>query len=119
MEDRAAPHATHPAAVAVCVTRFLASMISASTDTAISAGVFAPMRKPTAQVEQLSHNDLRALQQLLARAGYDVGKIDGKLGAMTRAAVRQAQIKYGLPADSYPSLELMEKMRGTTLGSAR
>jgi len=30
----------------------------------------------------------------------------------TRQAVRAMQIKYGLPADSYPTLELLSRMRG-------
>jgi lytic murein transglycosylase len=72
----------------------------------------APMRKPAAQVEQLSHNDLRALQQLLARAGYDVGKIDGVLGQQTRIAVKAMQVKFGMPADAWPTADLLARMRG-------
>ncbi len=30
----------------------------------------------------------------------------------TRTAIKQVQIKLGLPADSYPSPELLERMRG-------
>ena len=44
--------------------------------------------------------------------GYDVGKIDGKIGAGTRAAVKDQQIKLALPADSYPTLELLHKLGG-------
>ncbi|MCC6475158.1 MAG: lytic murein transglycosylase [Burkholderiales bacterium] len=51
------------------------------------------------------------LQRLLARDGYEVGKLDGKLGLATRAAVKKAQLKYGLPADSYPTAELIARMR--------
>ena len=72
----------------------------------------APMRKPAAQVEQLSYNDLRALQQLLARAGYDVGKIDGVLGQQTRIAVKAMQVKFGMPADAWPTADLLARMRG-------
>jgi hypothetical protein len=53
----------------------------------------------------------KELQQLLARQGFDVGKIDGVLGAGTREAIRTMQIKYGLPADSYPSAELLSALR--------
>ncbi len=52
------------------------------------------------------------LQRLLVRHGYDVGEIDGIMGAMTRNAVREAQLKYGLPADSYPSDALFRRLRG-------
>jgi peptidoglycan hydrolase-like protein with peptidoglycan-binding domain len=51
------------------------------------------------------------LQQLLIRAGYDVGGADGKLGLATRQAIRAMQIKFGLPADSYPTAELLGRLR--------
>jgi peptidoglycan hydrolase-like protein with peptidoglycan-binding domain len=47
----------------------------------------------------------------LTQSGYDVGKIDGKIGTATRKAVKQAQLKTGLPADSYPTPDLIERMR--------
>jgi len=49
---------------------------------------------------------------MLTRAGYDVGKIDGFAGLKTRQAVKEMQKKYGLPADSYPTAELLARMRG-------
>jgi peptidoglycan hydrolase-like protein with peptidoglycan-binding domain len=52
------------------------------------------------------------LQRLLNKHGYAVGDVDGKLGSATRAAVKQAQIKAGLPADSYPTADLIAKLRG-------
>ena len=54
---------------------------------------------------------IKELQQLLARRGFAVGEIDGKLGAATRAGVKAAQMKLGLPADSYPTAELLERLR--------
>ena len=54
---------------------------------------------------------MKTLQGLLARAGYDVGTIDGFLGLKTRQAVKAMQVKYGLPADSYPTAELLARMR--------
>jgi len=53
----------------------------------------------------------RELQEYLIRAGHDVGGADGKLGTSTRSAIRAMQIKFGLPADSYPTVELLERMR--------
>jgi peptidoglycan hydrolase-like protein with peptidoglycan-binding domain len=72
----------------------------------------APMRHPAAPVAQLPFNELRELQQLLVRAGFNVGKIDGIMGQQSRTAVKAMQIKYGLPADSWPTAELLARMRG-------
>lgn len=55
--------------------------------------------------------ETRELQTLLTRMGYDVGKLDGILGALTRNAIRDVQTKFGLPADGYPSDELFAKLR--------
>ncbi len=55
--------------------------------------------------------DVKALQAMLAHAGYDVGAIDGFLGLKTRQAVKAMQQKYGLSADSYPTAELLARMR--------
>jgi len=52
------------------------------------------------------------LQQHLVRAGYNVGKVDGVMGQQSRSAVKAMQIKYGLPADSWPTAELLARMRG-------
>jgi peptidoglycan hydrolase-like protein with peptidoglycan-binding domain len=61
----------------------------------------------------LSGAQIKELQRLLARHGYEAGTIDGKLGLATRRGVRQAQLKLGLPADSYPTAELIARLRGT------
>lgn len=74
----------------------------------------APMRRPAGQVAQLPFSELKQLQQLLVQAGFNVGKIDGVLGQQSRAAVKAMQIKYGLPADSWPTAELLARMRGGT-----
>jgi lytic murein transglycosylase len=62
--------------------------------------------------EPLSQEQMKELQSALARAGYKVGEIDGRMGIATRAAVREAQKKFGLPADSYPTLDLINRLRG-------
>ena len=58
-----------------------------------------PMLRPATPVTQLPFHELRELQQLLVRAGFNVGKIDGVMGQQSRSAVKAMQIKYGLPAD--------------------
>jgi Putative peptidoglycan binding domain/Transglycosylase SLT domain len=72
-----------------------------------------PMRQPSAPVAQLPLNELKELQQLLVRAGFNVGKVDGIMGQLSRTAVKAMQVKYGLPADSWPTAELLARMRGT------
>jgi len=72
-----------------------------------------PMRPPAAPVAQLPLNELKELQQLLVRAGFNVGKVDGVMGQLSRTAVKAMQVKYGLPADSWPTAELLARMRGT------
>jgi len=62
---------------------------------------------------QLPLNELKELQQLLVRAGFNVGKVDGVMGQLSRTAVKTLQVKYGLPADSWPTAELLARMRGT------
>src|SRR3954454_14508465 len=71
-----------------------------------------PMRQPQAPVAQLPFNELREMQQLLVKAGFNVGKIDGIMGQQSRTAVKAMQIKYGLPADSWRTAELLARMRG-------
>ena len=73
-----------------------------------------PMRKPAGAVAQLPFNEIKELQQLLVRAGFDVGKVDGVMGQQSRTAVKAMQVKYGLPADSWPTAELLARMRGGT-----
>ena len=42
------------------------------------------MRQPSAPVAQLPFNEIKELQQLLVRAGFNVGKVDGVLGQQSR-----------------------------------
>lgn len=58
----------------------------------------------------LSDGQMKLLQQRLADRGHDVGKIDGILGAGTRAAVRVEQARLGLAADAWPTTELLNAL---------
>lgn len=62
-------------------------------------------------IPDLNGDETRELQKLLTKRGFDVGTIDGLVGEKTRAAVKQMQLKYKLPADSYPSPELLSALR--------
>jgi lytic murein transglycosylase len=53
---------------------------------------------------------MKALQERLAALGHDVGKIDGILGAGTRAAVQKEQARLGLPADGWPTRALLDAL---------
>lgn len=69
------------------------------------------MGRGNAPVTVLTRDQVKELQQLLrAQRLYD-GEIDGSMGSATRPAVKKAQLKVGLPADSYPSPELIERLR--------
>jgi hypothetical protein len=70
------------------------------------------MHRGSGKVAPFASAQIRELQMLLARRGHDVGKIDGFLGQKSRAAVKAEQIKAGLPADSYPTPELVAQLRG-------
>src|SRR5262249_50617520 len=72
-----------------------------------------PMGRGSGTVAPISMEQTRELQQLLIKRGYDVGGADGKLGTATRTAVKAMQVKLGLPADSYPTPELIARLRGT------
>jgi hypothetical protein len=71
-----------------------------------------PMSRGNGPIAVMSQAQVRELQQLLAKRGFDVGKIDGVIGEGTREAVRQLQIKFGMPADSYPTVELLARLKG-------
>ena len=68
-----------------------------------------PLNKGNAQ--PFSAAQTKELQRLLAKRGFDVGKIDGVIGAGTREAIRTMQVKYGSPADSYPSAQLVSLLK--------
>jgi lytic murein transglycosylase len=58
----------------------------------------------------LSGDEMQALQRALDARGYDVGGIDGILGARTRASVREVQRSLGMPADAWPTRALLERL---------
>lgn len=69
------------------------------------------LRKGNGEPATFTMEQVRELQTLLVKAGYEVGGVDGRLGAASRKAVQQAQIKFKLPADGYPTEELLRRLR--------
>ena len=72
-----------------------------------------PMHKGDGNIPKISFEETRELQQILERRGYDVGRVDGVLGLKSRVAVRDMQIKFGQPADGWPTAELLARLRTT------
>jgi lytic murein transglycosylase len=60
----------------------------------------------------LESREMREVQERLNALGYDAGEPDGRLGEITRVGVKKAQEKFGLPADGYPTSELLRLLRG-------
>ena len=83
----------------------------------LTAGYFAtritgaPVYEAGSPDPALTGEEMTALQRILTARGYDVGEADGILGAKTRVAVRAEQARLGLPADSWPTRELLDALR--------
>ncbi|MEO1264529.1 MAG: lytic murein transglycosylase [Pseudomonadota bacterium] len=68
-------------------------------------------RSGNGEVEPFGYKAIKRVQRLLTQRGYDTGGIDGKHGAKSRAAVKAAQLRYGLEADSYPDSRLVRALQ--------
>lgn len=71
----------------------------------------APKVDPGSPEPGLDVAQMERLQRILAARGHDVGAIDGILGEKTRAAVRAEQQRLGLPADAWPTRDLLARLR--------
>ena len=68
---------------------------------------------------ELTLSELAEMQQRLASAGFDTGGTDGRVGDMTRRAVRSFQERNGIsPADGWPSEQVLARLRSTTAAPA-
>ena len=79
-------------------------------DRLVGGGRFKSQR-PAEEVP-LSRADVKDLQKILTGQGFDTGGADGVIGPMTRQAIRGFQKKAHLPADGYPNMGLLERLRG-------
>ena len=59
----------------------------------------------------LTRSQLLALQTALNAQGFDSGTPDGTMGPATQCGIRRYQRSLGLPADGYPTLELLQRLR--------
>lgn len=62
-------------------------------------------------LQPLSRAQVQALQQALNARGFDSGTADGLVGPATRGALRRWQASVGLPADGFPTLELLQRLQ--------
>jgi lytic murein transglycosylase len=69
-----------------------------------------PLHRGSGTIPKISFEETRALQELLQKRGYDVGRVDGVLGLKSRSAIRDMQIKFTLPADGWPTAELLARL---------
>ncbi|WP_417831505.1 lytic murein transglycosylase [Terasakiella sp.] len=67
----------------------------------------------TTQIEEtpLSRAQMLQIQARLNDLGHDVGKPDGIAGSRTRKAIKAFQKSKGIPADGYPSIELLDLLK--------
>lgn len=69
-----------------------------------------PRFEGNGKVDVLSFDETKQLQRILQGRGYDVGGVDGMIGANTRASVRDVQAKLGEPVDGYPTKSLLRRL---------
>ena len=69
-----------------------------------------PIYNPNTPDVGLNGYEMKVLQRKLVSRGRDVGKIDGILGAKTRSAIQLEQQILGLPADAWPTLQLLNNL---------
>jgi len=59
----------------------------------------------------LSRSQMVELQTALTQRGFATGAADGVMGPATREGLRRYQRSVGLPADGYPSAELLQRLQ--------
>ena len=59
----------------------------------------------------LSRADVIEMQSLLEKLGFNPGTADGVVGPQTRSAIKNFQQQARLPADSFPTMALLERLR--------
>tara|TARA_Y100001936_G_scaffold141936_1_gene138469 strand:+ start:218 stop:1390 length:1173 start_codon:yes stop_codon:yes gene_type:complete len=69
-----------------------------------------PPFTPGSPDKGLNKNQMMLLQTKLKKLGYQVGEIDGILGSKTRRSVQELQRTLNLPADAWPTIELLETL---------
>jgi peptidoglycan hydrolase-like protein with peptidoglycan-binding domain len=92
-------------------TQWNQSLVYATTAAYFATRLAGAPRLRAGSAEAPSREQVQEAQKLLQQQGYEVGKVDGVIGAATRAAVKAVQQKLGLPADSYPDPTFLATLR--------
>lgn len=71
-------------------------------------GVQAPWPR---DLPALTRSQMVELQTALSQRGFATGTADGVMGPATREGLRRYQRSVGLPADGYPSTELLQRLQ--------
>lgn len=90
-----------------------------STNYALAVGLLAQrltggpaVQTPWPQdLQALTRSELLALQSALNAHGFDSGAPDGMMGPTTQRGVRRYQRSLGLPADGYPTLDILQRLQ--------
>ena len=90
-----------------------------STSYALAVGLLAQRIDDGASVQApwprdlvaLTRSQLMALQTALNQRGFATGTPDGMMGPATRDGLRRYQRSIGLPADGYPTLDLLQRLQ--------
>ena len=98
---------------------FRATMVyNPSTFYALTVGHLADRYTGGAAIQRMPENeqamsvaDVQQLQELLNAAGFDSGEPDGRVGSLTRGAIRDYQQSQNLPMDGHASARLLETLR--------
>jgi len=70
-----------------------------------------PLQTPQIKETPLSRAQILQIQARLNEMGFDVGKPDGIAGSRTRKAIKGFQKTKGIPADGYPTIELLDLLK--------
>ena len=92
-------------------TQWNKSLVYATTAAYFATRLAGAPKVQRGSAEAVSRDQIKDVQQRLQALGYDVGGVDGTLGAQTRAAVKKVQLQLGLPADSYPDAAFLQQLR--------
>ncbi|GAB5510254.1 MAG: lytic murein transglycosylase [Hyphomicrobiales bacterium] len=63
-------------------------------------------------LQPLTRAQVEQMQRLLAQRGFSTGGVDGRVGPMTRGAIRSFQSSIGVVPDGYASTMLLARMGG-------
>ena len=92
-------------------TEWNKSLVYATTAAYFATRLAGAPKVQAGSARALSRDEILEVQERLQALGYDVGGVDGTLGAQTRAAVKAVQTELGLPADSYPDAAFLSAIR--------